>query len=58
VDYPIYSILRDFQETDLFPTCFENDPHWNPNGTSVAAVAIARRLEGEVQAWLRERGRD
>lgn len=38
--YPIYSLLADFQNTKVFPTCFDNDPHWNENGHSVAAEAV------------------
>jgi len=39
VDYPIYSLLPDFQNTHIFPTCFIDDPHWNGNGHWVAAEA-------------------
>lgn len=42
VDYPIYSLLRDFQDTDVFPTCFDFDPHWNAEGSRVAAEAVYR----------------
>ncbi len=51
VPYPIHSILEAFQTTRLFPTCFVNDPHWNDNGTSVAAAAITRVLA----PWIRSR---
>jgi len=44
VDYPIYSLLPAFQQTEVFPTCFENDPHWNDAGTTVAADAISQIL--------------
>lgn len=42
VDYPIYSLLEDFQKTDVFPTCFDFDPHWNAQGSRVAAEAVYR----------------
>jgi hypothetical protein len=42
VDYPVYSLLADFQNCGLFPTCFENDPHWNEAGNRIAADAIYR----------------
>ena len=40
VSYPIYSLLDDFRNTDVFPTCFDRDPHWLPAGARVAAEAI------------------
>ncbi|MFT5052770.1 MAG: hypothetical protein ACI8QZ_004207 [Chlamydiales bacterium] len=52
VDYPILSLLEDFQQTDVFPTCFEDDPHWNPEGHGVAAQAILRHLEPRLRAWV------
>lgn len=48
VDYPVYSLLKDFQETDVFPTCFEHDPHWNDAGATVAAKAITRFMVEEI----------
>lgn len=42
LDYPVYSLLPDFQRTDAFPTCFERDPHWTPLGAEVAAQAVFR----------------
>ena len=44
VDFPIVSLLDDFQNTDVFPTCFQDDPHWNAEGAEVAAQAITREL--------------
>ncbi len=41
VEFPIHSLLDPFRETDVFPTCFQNDPHWNRDGAQVAADAIA-----------------
>lgn len=40
VDYHIYSLLPDFQASEVFPTCFDDDPHWNEAGAAVAAEAI------------------
>jgi hypothetical protein len=40
--YPIYSLLDDFKKTDVFPTAFDDDPHWNPEGARVAAEAVYR----------------
>ena len=40
VDYPIYALLSDFQNTTVFPTCFYDDPHWNESGARIAAEAI------------------
>lgn len=42
VEYPIYSLLEEFQGTDVFPTCFEWDPHWNEDGARIAARASYR----------------
>jgi hypothetical protein len=47
VSYPIYSLLEDFQNTDVFPTCFDRDPHWLPSGARVAAEAIYNYSLGE-----------
>lgn len=49
VGYPIHSLLQDFQETKLFPTCFDNDPHWNDTGTTVAAKAVTRLIIMEIR---------
>ncbi len=47
-DYPIYTnLLQVFMETDLYPTCFDDDSHWNANGNLVAAEAIFDILEQE-----------
>ncbi len=48
--YPIHSLLPAFLETDVFPTCFEHDPHWNADGARVAADAIAAILREEIAA--------
>lgn len=44
VDFPCLDILKDFQETTVFPTCFDGDPHWNAEGHAVAAAAFERCL--------------
>jgi hypothetical protein len=48
--FPVLSLLETFQETTVFPTCFNNDPHWNPAGHEVAARAIAEYLETRIPA--------
>jgi len=40
VDYPIFSLLPDFQDSTIFPTVFDNDPHWNETGNRIAVNAI------------------
>jgi hypothetical protein len=44
VPFSVHSLLPAFQNTDVFPTCFEADSHWNDSGTTVAAEAIADAL--------------
>jgi hypothetical protein len=39
-DYPYLSLLPAFQNTELFPTTFDDDPHWTIAGTEVAARAM------------------
>jgi lysophospholipase L1-like esterase len=41
VDFPIKSLLPEFQSTTKFPLVFENDAHWNPDGNRFVAEAIA-----------------
>jgi hypothetical protein len=31
--FTCFSLLDDFRNSPVFPTCFENDPHWNVPGT-------------------------
>jgi len=60
VDFPVYSLLADFQTTDVFPTSFDTDPHWNAAGAAVAVEAIHRRLRrgGQLDAaWSEAAGR-
>jgi hypothetical protein len=40
VDYPIYSLLETFEKTTVFPTCFNDDPHWNPAGNAIVAQKL------------------
>jgi hypothetical protein len=49
-DYPIHSLLPAFQASSVFPTCFDADPHWNDNGTTVAAEAIAAILRSHIES--------
>ena len=35
--FPIVSLLEDFKSTKVFPTTFERDSHWNPDGAKLAA---------------------
>lgn len=55
--YPIHSLLETFQATDVFPTCFEDDPHWNAAGARLAGDAIARILRREIDAKVPLPGR-
>ena len=50
VDYPIYSLLETFQRNEVFPTSFEDDPHWNPAGAQVAAKAVQHIIADELSA--------
>ena len=52
VDYPIHSLLDTFRDTDIFPTSFSDDPHWNPAGADLAAGAITRLLRKSVRERL------
>ena len=52
VDYPIRPLLEAFQQTEVFPTCFAHDPHWNPAGAQVAADAIWPTLRADVEALI------
>ncbi|MHC4946003.1 MAG: hypothetical protein ACYTG7_23575 [Planctomycetota bacterium] len=52
VDFPICSLLEGFQKTEVFPTCFQDDPHWNDNGTTVAAGLIVDHILEQIEARL------
>lgn len=45
VKFPVFSLLADFKNTRLFPTCFVTDPHWNRNGHAVAAQGVMKILK-------------
>jgi len=40
--YPIYSLLDDFKQSNVFPTTWETDPHYNQAGAAIATRAIYR----------------
>lgn len=54
VDFPCHSLLTHFRIAGVFPTCFENDPHWNRDGHRVAAEAIYEILQLHVPIPQRE----
>jgi lysophospholipase L1-like esterase len=37
VDFPVYSMLKDFQDSDVFPTTLYDDPHWTEKGHRLVA---------------------
>lgn len=47
VDFPIYSLLRDFQTTSVFPTVLYDDPHWTEKGTRFVAERVSEIVEKE-----------
>jgi len=47
-DYPIHSLLPDFVDSEVFPTTFEADPHWNESGNEIAAEAIHKFFKGKL----------
>ncbi len=40
LDFPVFSLLPNFLKTEVFPTAFDDDPHWNKDGAYVAAEAV------------------
>ena len=46
VDFPIRSLLSDFQSTTRFPLVFPDDPHWNQEGHRFVAEVIAKYFVG------------
>ena len=44
----VHSLLEDFRTSGVFPTCLEDDPHWNPDGHRIAARGIAERIFPQV----------
>lgn len=45
VKFPVFSLLDDFKNSHVFPTCFETDPHWNRKGHAVAAQGVMSIME-------------
>ncbi len=39
--FQCYSLLDAFRTTKVYPTCYDDDPHWNASGHRVAAEALA-----------------
>ncbi len=39
--FQCYSLLQAFRTSQVFPTCYDDDPHWNASGHRVAAEALA-----------------
>ncbi|MCB1032992.1 MAG: hypothetical protein KDD47_04060 [Acidobacteria bacterium] len=50
LSFPVLSLLPTFERTEVFPTCFPDDPHWNPDGHRVAAEAITSFLLPVIDA--------
>ncbi|MCH9650949.1 MAG: hypothetical protein K0U98_22185 [Deltaproteobacteria bacterium] len=48
--YPVLSLLETFRSTEVFPTCFRDDPHWNVAGHQIAADAIANFLAPRIES--------
>ncbi len=46
-DFPVHSLLDKFKNTDVFPTCLPGDPHWNREGSRVAAEGIVEFLRDD-----------
>jgi lysophospholipase L1-like esterase len=44
VDFPIKSLLPEFQATTRFPLVLKDDAHWNPDGNRFVAEVIAEYL--------------
>ncbi len=44
VDFPIISLLDDFNRTDRFPLFYADDPHWSPHGNVFAARRLFERF--------------
>ena len=39
--FPVWSLLEAFRDSEEFPLCFESDPHWTALGHTVAADGLA-----------------
>ena len=46
--YPIFSLLTNFENSEVFPTTFDDDPHWNESGNEIAAEAIHRIFKNRL----------
>ena len=42
VNFPVLLLLEDFKNSGVFPTTFDNDPHYNPAGAQLAASALLK----------------
>jgi len=52
LDFPLVSLLETFQQNQEFPTCMDDDPHWNATGHRVAAEAVLKTLLPLVERRL------
>jgi hypothetical protein len=43
--FPVVSLLEDFRQTEVFPTTFEKDSHWNPEGAKLVAQMVLKHCE-------------
>jgi hypothetical protein len=41
VSFPVYSLLHDFQTTEVFPTVQHSDPHWTEKGNRFVAERLS-----------------
>jgi hypothetical protein len=49
--FTIVSLLEDFKRTTVFPTTFERDSHWNPDGAKLAAQLIFDHCQKEAHCF-------
>ena len=40
MSFPVYSLLHDFQTTEIFPTVLYDDPHWTEKGHRFVAERV------------------
>ena len=43
--FPIISLLEDFKSSSVYPTTFERDSHWNPDGAKLAAEMMLKHCQ-------------
>ena len=43
--FPLVPLLEDFKASPVFPTTFEKDSHWNPDGARLAAEIIYQHCQ-------------